>query len=73
MDLRKYEANWNEIKGRIKEKYSQLKDEDLSYAEGAFEDMIDSLGERLSQSREKIEGLISNVFDELNEIKGKVK
>jgi uncharacterized protein YjbJ (UPF0337 family) len=29
-----FKGNWNEVKGKLKQKYGQLTDDDLAFAEG---------------------------------------
>src|SRR5688572_10078449 len=33
-------GNWNELKGKLKQKYAQLTDEDLNYTEGNADEMV---------------------------------
>jgi uncharacterized protein YjbJ (UPF0337 family) len=47
-------GNWNEIKGKLKQKYAQLTDDDLKFAEGKEEELLGRLQQRLGKSREEI-------------------
>ncbi|HEX8294684.1 MAG TPA: CsbD family protein [Chthoniobacteraceae bacterium] len=47
-------GNWNEIKGKLKQKYGQLTDDDLAFAEGKEEELLGRLQQRLGQSKEEI-------------------
>ena len=33
-------GNWNEIKGKLKQKYGQLTDDDLTFAEGKEDELL---------------------------------
>jgi uncharacterized protein YjbJ (UPF0337 family) len=33
-------GNWNEIKGKLKQKYGQLTDDDLAFAEGKEDELL---------------------------------
>jgi uncharacterized protein YjbJ (UPF0337 family) len=47
-------GNWNEIKGKLKQKYAQLTDDDLKFAEGKEEELLGRLQQRLGKSPEEI-------------------
>ena len=53
MDLR-LRGNWNTIKGKLKEKYGQLTDDDLSYIKGKEEQLIGRLQKKLYKKREEV-------------------
>jgi uncharacterized protein YjbJ (UPF0337 family) len=36
-------GNWNEIKGKLKQKYAQLTDDDLTFAEGKEDELLGRL------------------------------
>jgi uncharacterized protein YjbJ (UPF0337 family) len=47
-------GNWNEIKGKLKQKYAQLTDNDLTFAEGKEEELLGRLQQRLGKKKEEI-------------------
>jgi ElaB/YqjD/DUF883 family membrane-anchored ribosome-binding protein len=47
-------GNWNEIKRKLQQKYRQLTEEDLTFAEGQEEDLLDRLQKRLGISKEEV-------------------
>jgi len=47
-------GNWNQIKGKLKQKYGQLTDDDLKFAEGKEDEMFGRLQQRLGKSKEEI-------------------
>lgn len=47
-------GNWNELKGKLKQKYGQLTDDDLTFAEGKEEELLGRLQQRLGKSKEDI-------------------
>jgi uncharacterized protein YjbJ (UPF0337 family) len=47
-----FKGNWNEIKGKLKQKYGQLTDDDLTFAEGKDEELLGRLQQRLGKSKE---------------------
>ena len=47
-------GSWNETKGKLKQKYGQLTDDDLSFAEGKDEELLGRLQQRLGKTKEAI-------------------
>lgn len=48
-------GNWTELRGRVKEKWGALTDDDLVLAEGKADQLIGIIQRRTGESREKIE------------------
>jgi uncharacterized protein YjbJ (UPF0337 family) len=42
-------GSWNEIKGKLKQKYGQLTDNDLSFAEGKEDELLGRLQKKARQ------------------------
>lgn len=59
-------GNWNEIKGKMKQQFTQLTDADLFYAEGKTEEMLGRVQKRLGKTRDE-------VVDIFNKVQEKVK
>jgi len=47
-------GNWNEIKGKLKQKYGQLTDDDLTFATGKEDELLGRLQQRLGKKKEEI-------------------
>lgn len=45
---------WNEVKGKLKQKYAQLTDDDLTFLEGKEEELYGRLQKRLGKTKEEI-------------------
>jgi uncharacterized protein YjbJ (UPF0337 family) len=54
-------GNWNEIKGKLKQKYAQLTDDDLTVAEGKEDELLGRLQQRLGKTKEEIRREIEKV------------
>jgi uncharacterized protein YjbJ (UPF0337 family) len=54
MDKQEVKGSWNEIKGKIKQKYGQLTDDDLTYAEGKEDEMYGRLQQKLGKTKDEI-------------------
>ena len=47
-------GSWNEVKGKLKQKYGQLTDNDLTFAEGKEDEMLGRLQQKLGKSKEDL-------------------
>ena len=47
-------GSWNEVKGKLKQKYGNLTDDDLTFAEGKDEELLGRLQKKLGRSKEEI-------------------
>jgi uncharacterized protein YjbJ (UPF0337 family) len=47
-------GNWNELKGKLKQKYAQLTDDDLRFAEGKDDELLGRLQKKLGKSKEAL-------------------
>jgi uncharacterized protein YjbJ (UPF0337 family) len=51
-------GDWNIIKGRLRQKWASLTEDDLQYAEGQQEEMLGRIQKRTGASREAIQKVI---------------
>lgn len=51
-------GNWNEKKGKLKQKYAELTDQDLTYAEGKEEELVGRVQQRLGTTKDKAREII---------------
>jgi uncharacterized protein YjbJ (UPF0337 family) len=47
-------GNWNEIKGKLKQKYGTLTDDDLVFAEGKEDELYGRLQQRLGKTKDEL-------------------
>ena len=47
-------GNWNEVKGKLKQKYGQLTDDDLIFTEGKEDELLGRLEKRLGTSKDRL-------------------
>lgn len=57
----KIKGNWNELKGKLKQKYSELTDDDLIFAEGKEEELLGRLQQKLGKTKEQIKEELSKI------------
>jgi uncharacterized protein YjbJ (UPF0337 family) len=56
-----FKGSWNEVKGKLKQKYAQLTDDDLTFAEGKDEELLGRLQQKLGKSKEDLRKEIENL------------
>jgi uncharacterized protein YjbJ (UPF0337 family) len=54
MEKQQIKGSWNEMKGKLKQKYGQLTDNDLAYEEGKEDELYGRLQQRLGKTKEEI-------------------
>ena len=47
-------GTWNELKGKLKQKYAELTDDDLTFVEGKDDELIGRLQKKLGRTKEEI-------------------
>lgn len=50
----KLKGMWNEMKGKAKQQYADLTDDDLMYEEGQEDEMIGKLQKKLGKTRDEV-------------------
>lgn len=56
-------GNWNEVKGKLKQKYGELTDDDLTYVEGKEDELFGKLQKKLGKSKDEIAGEVKGWLD----------
>lgn len=51
-------GNWNEVKGNLKQQYSQLTDDDLNYVEGNADEFVGNLQRKLGKTKREVYDLL---------------
>ena len=54
-------GSWNEIKGKLKQKYGQLTDDDLTFAEGKDDELLGRLQKRLGRKKDELRSEIEEM------------
>ena len=54
MDTLKVKGKWNKLKGKIKQKYAELSEDDLLYEEGREDELLGRLQQKTAQKREAL-------------------
>lgn len=51
-------GNWNETKGKLKQQFSKLTDDDLMFVEGKEEELIGRIQKRLGKSKDEVREIL---------------
>jgi len=54
-------GNWNEIKGKLKQKYANLTDDDLLFTEGKEDELYGRLQRRLGKTKDELKKEIEGI------------
>ncbi len=60
-NLTEIKGNWNETKGKLKQKFAILTEDDLLLAEGKQDELIGRLQVKLGKTKEEIRKIISEI------------
>jgi uncharacterized protein YjbJ (UPF0337 family) len=60
MNTTEVKGNWNEQKGKLKQKFATLTDNDLMFAEGKKDEMIGKLQVKLGKTKEELYKIMSS-------------
>jgi uncharacterized protein YjbJ (UPF0337 family) len=54
MNKLRLKGTWNEAKGKLKQKYGELTDDDLMFAEGKEDELVGRLEKRLGKTKDEV-------------------
>ncbi|MEO8591293.1 MAG: CsbD family protein [Flavobacteriales bacterium] len=57
----KIKGNWNQLKGKLKQQYANLTDNDLLYVEGKEDELHGRLQERLGKTKDEVNSIIDRL------------
>jgi uncharacterized protein YjbJ (UPF0337 family) len=55
-------GNWNVVKGKLKEAYGNLTDDDLMYEEGQEEELYGRIQRRIGKGRDEVKRMVDSFF-----------
>lgn len=61
MDKLSIKGNWNELKGKVKQAYASLTDDDLTYAEGQEDQLLGRIQQKTGKTREELVSWINSL------------
>ena len=60
MNTMQAKGNWNIAKGKLKQRFAQLTDDDLQYVEGREDELVGRIQKRTGQTKEAIEKAVND-------------
>jgi uncharacterized protein YjbJ (UPF0337 family) len=60
-NLKELEGHWNETKGKLKQKFAQLTDNDVLLIKGKQDEMLGDLQVKLGKTKEELHKIISDL------------
>lgn len=60
MNTLELKGDWNIVKGRLKQKYAQLTDDDLKFAKGQEEELLGRIQKRTGKTRTEVERAVKD-------------
>jgi len=57
----KLKGNWNQFKGKLKQEYADLSEDDLKYEEGQEDELIGRIQEKTGKAKEEIKSFIDKL------------
>jgi uncharacterized protein YjbJ (UPF0337 family) len=63
MDKLRIKGNWNELKGRAKQEWADLTDDDLLYEEGQEDELLGRIQTRTGKARDEIRDWFDRQLD----------
>ena len=54
MNTTEIKGNWNEIKGKLKQKYADLTDDDLLYEEGKEDETFGRIQQKIGKTKDEV-------------------
>lgn len=57
----KWKGRWNQIKGKVKQAYGKLTDDDLKFEEGKEDEFLGRLQEKTGKKKEEIENWLNSL------------
>ncbi len=62
-----FDSSWNQIKGKLRQKYGQLTDDDLNFAEGKGEELLGRLQSKLGMNSADMNRMLNDLKGTLSE------
>jgi uncharacterized protein YjbJ (UPF0337 family) len=61
MNKLQIKGSWNELKGKLKQQYGNLADDDLVFSEGKEDELLGRLQKKLGKSKDEVRQMIEKL------------
>ena len=66
MDDLRFQGKWNQLKGKAKQQWGNLTDDDLQYSEGKEDELYGRMQEKTGKSKDEIKSWFDKQLDEMD-------
>ena len=66
MNKLEFKGDWNIIKGKLKQKWAKLTDDDLQYVDGKQDELLGRIQKRTGEAREAVEKVVEEACSGCN-------
>ncbi|MDD2986717.1 CsbD family protein [Flavobacterium sp.] len=61
MNTTSLKGKWNEVKGKLKQEYADLTDDDLLYVEGKEDELYGRIQQKVGKSKDEVKKMIDDL------------
>lgn len=61
MDKLEIKGNWNEAKGKLKQQYAELTDDDLTYEKGKEDELVGRIQQKTGKTRDEVRNFMRDL------------
>lgn len=61
MNTTEIKGNWNELKGKMKQKFADLTDDDLLYEEGKEDELFGRIQKKVGKTKDEVKKIIAEL------------
>lgn len=61
-----FDGSWNQVKGKLRQKFGQLTDDDLNFAEGKGEELLGRLEHKLGMGADQLHRTLNDLKSSIN-------
>lgn len=61
MNTTSLKGKWNEVKGKLKQEYSDLTEDDLLYVEGKEDELYGRIQQKVGKSKDEVKKMIADL------------
>ena len=61
MNTTEIKGNWNELKGKLKQQFADLTDDDLLYEEGKEDELYGKIQKKVGKTKDEVKKMIADL------------
>lgn len=62
MNTTEIKGNWNQLKGKLKQEYANLTDDDLLFVKGKQDELVGRLEKKLGKTKDEVRKIITELW-----------